>query len=636
MYSFVGTRNKVNNQQCVFSGVILVLIAVWSSEAQDLKAPWLVHTLTHSINGLDMKSGNSQTVIDSPYPLRISPVSVDYHFTQGYLYWTDIYQYGITRANLSNTTNWEDLVTNSRSKVIGIAVDWIYNHIYWIDSAYHHVKMANLDGSLEKTLIDTDIEFATAIVVHPNARWLFFTEVSNPRIIRCGLDGSDRQTIVSNKATNIRKPNGLSIDFDSNRLYWIDSIYKQIQSSNLNGTDIKLLTTAPKYMALAQGLIVFKDWIYLTTYRKIYRVDKENGSNVEDVKRDLSYPRGIKIYSQENQQKGDNVCGQHNGGCEQLCLQSPQSTTKCACADGFKLKNDSKSCLDIGSGNWLTFSSYRKIERVDVETRVIENIATGNMYSNALDIHYSKGLVYWTGYNKIMRSSVTKDSVSRVVEDVVTEDNIRPYGIAVDWIYHLLYWTDSSNRIQVSQLDGRSRRTIVKNDSYGRLRAIVVDPIRGWLFFSVTNANGRIERCRMDGTDRIIIVDEDIKQPNGMSIDNIGERLYWVDSQLNQINSTKFDGSDPKTILKNKTIMPYPYDLVVFDSYVYWTNLRYRPNIYRINQYTGHNLTLVVSNVDYSKGIQMFGAGAQVNGSNLCGDNNGMCSHICFPLPLYK
>jgi hypothetical protein len=31
-----------------------------------------------------------------------------------------------------------------------------------------------------------------------------------------------------------------------------------------------------------------------------------------------------------------------------LCLQSPQSTLKCACADGFKLKNDSKSCLDIG------------------------------------------------------------------------------------------------------------------------------------------------------------------------------------------------------------------------------------------------------------------------------------------------
>jgi hypothetical protein len=60
--------------------------------------------------------------------------------------------------------------------------------------------------------------------------------------------------------------------------------------------------------------------------------------------------------------------------------------------------------------------------------------------------------------------------------------------------------------------------------------------------------------------------------------------------------------------------MPYSFDLVVFDSYVYWTNNQYRSNIYRINQYNGQNLTLVASNVDHLKGIQMFGAGAQVNG----------------------
>jgi hypothetical protein len=60
--------------------------------------------------------------------------------------------------------------------------------------------------------------------------------------------------------------------------------------------------------------------------------------------------------------------------------------------------------------------------------------------------------------------------------------------------------------------------------------------------------------------------------------------------------------------------MPNPFDLVVFDSYVYWTNSWHRSNIYRINQYTGNNLTLVASNVHYPKGIQMFGAGAQVNG----------------------
>jgi hypothetical protein len=94
-------------------------------------------------------------------------------------------------------------------------------------------------------------------------------------------------------------------DFSSKRLYWIDSVYKQIQSSNLNGTDIKkLITTSPEYMAWAWGLIVFRDWIYWISSHKIYRVYKENGSNVAVIKSNLNNARGIKFYSPENQPTG--------------------------------------------------------------------------------------------------------------------------------------------------------------------------------------------------------------------------------------------------------------------------------------------------------------------------------------------
>ena len=95
-------------------------------------------------------------------------------------------------------------------------------------------------------------------------------------------------------------------DFSSNRLYWIDNFYNHIRSSHLNGSDIILLATSPEYMPLAQGLIVFKDWIYCTssTNNSIYRVNKKNGTNFEVVKSDLRTPLGIKIYSKENQPTG--------------------------------------------------------------------------------------------------------------------------------------------------------------------------------------------------------------------------------------------------------------------------------------------------------------------------------------------
>jgi len=70
--------------------------------------------------------------------------------------------------------------------------------------------------------------------------------------------------------------------------------------------------------------------------------------------------------------------------------------------------------------------------------------------------------------------------VSGILEDVVTEAIDHPDGLAVDWIYDLLYWTDTGyDHIQVSGLDGTDRRTIVKDDSLDEPRAIVVDPIRG-------------------------------------------------------------------------------------------------------------------------------------------------------------
>ena len=148
--------------------------------------------------------------------------------------------------------------------------------------------------------------------------------------------------------------------------------------------------------------------------------------------------------------------------------------------------------------------------------------------------------------------------MSGVVEDVVTEEITSPRGIAVDWIYDLLYWTDSRyDHIQVSRLNGTGRRTIVKYDSVDAPRAIVVDPIRGWLFFSVAYSSPRIERCRMDGTDRIVIVEESIV--NGMSIDNVGERLYWIDSQLNQIKSTKFD-----VLFCKMVCVSFPSNFVLF------------------------------------------------------------------------
>lgn len=52
-------------------------------------------------------------------------------------------------------------------------------------------------------------------------------------------------------------------------------------------------------------------------------------------------------------------------------------------------------------------------------------------------------------------------------------------GIAVDWIYGNIYWTDAGqDKIQLSDKTGKMRKTIVSS-GLSEPRAIVVNPLEG-------------------------------------------------------------------------------------------------------------------------------------------------------------
>ena len=64
-------------------------------------------------------------------------------------------------------------------------------------------------------------------------------------------------------------------------------------------------------------------------------------------------------------------------------------------------------------------------------------------------------------------------------EYVISTELSNPDGIAVDWLARNLYWTDSgTDRIEVSRLDGSSRKIIIC-DELDEPRAIIVDPVAG-------------------------------------------------------------------------------------------------------------------------------------------------------------
>lgn len=56
----------------------------------------------------------------------------------------------------------------------------------------------------------------------------------NSSILTAGMDGKNITVLVNQ---GLEWPNSLSIDYPNNRLYWIDTKQKMIESIRLDGTD---------------------------------------------------------------------------------------------------------------------------------------------------------------------------------------------------------------------------------------------------------------------------------------------------------------------------------------------------------------------------------------------------------------
>lgn len=117
----------------------------------------------------------------------------------------------------------------------------------------------------------------------------------------------------------------------------------------------------------------------------------------------------------------------------------------------------------------------------------------------------------------------------------------------------------------------------------------------------------------MDGSGRTALHTTNLLTPHALAIDYSTQTLYWADSSLNTLESSRTDGSN-RTLLNSN--LRDPYAMTFFAGRLYWTDLSHN-GIYSTLTSLPNNITSFLFLNEDPYGIQVIDEELQLEGSSI-------------------
>lgn len=553
--------------------------------------------------------------------------ALDFDVTDNRIYWTDISLKTISRAFM-NGSALEHVVEFGLDYPEGMAVDWLGKNLYWADTGTNRIEVARLDGQHRQVLVWKDLDSPRALALDPAQGFMYWTEWGGkPKIDRAAMDGTGRITLVP----SVGRANGLTIDYAERRLYWTDLDTSLIESSNMLGLDREVIADDLPHPF---GLTQYQDYIYWTDWsrRSIERANKTSGQNRTIIQGHLDYVMDILVFH-SSRQGGWNECSSSNGHCTHLCLAMPAVGYVCGCPAHYYLNVDNKTCSPPTS--FLLFSQKNAINRMVIDEQQSPDIILPiHSLKNVRAIDYDpvNKHLYWidSRQNVIRRAQEDGSQSFTVVTSALPNQNIdmQAYDLSIDIYSRYIYWTcEATNVINVMRLDGKPIGVVLDGEQ-DRPRAIVVNPERGYMYFTnLQDRSPQIERAALDGTEREVLFFSGLSKPVTLAIDNKFGKLFWADSDLRRIESSDLSGAN-RVVLEDANILQ-PVGLTIFGDHLYWID-RQQQMIERIEKTNGHSRTKIQARIAQLSDIHAVKElDPQEFAEHPCAQDNGGCSHIC-------
>lgn len=444
---------------------------------------------------------------------------------------------------------------------------------------------------------------------------------SMPKIEVAGMDGSERKDLVS---SHLVYPNGLAIDYSGGRLYFVDSGTKTMESVNFDGTARR--TIIDEGLTHPFGIDVYDQKVFWTDMKtlNVESANKNNGKDRQILIANVSELMDVRVFHRDRKTIS-NLCSVSNGDCSHMCLLNPHGY-RCACPIGVKLSKtgNGKRCND-GPNDFIIFARRTDIRQISLDNDYLVDVVLplpSMSSAMTVDVDSVTGDIYWsdTAEDVIMRSIPDGNYNYKVIDDSL--GNVE--SLVVDSIGRKIYFTDSGRlSVEVCELNGTNRAALIYTELEAP-RGIAIDYAEGFLFFSDWGTS-RIERTFMDGEKRTRIVEKDLGWPNALS--TFAERIFWTDAKLKRIESCNFSGNHRKIILQN---LEHPYGLAVTSNHIYYSDWK-TMSLHLIDR---RNLSaqIVRDNLEGLMDVKFIEREKRLM-ENVCGQNNGNCSHLCLRNP---
>lgn len=189
--------------------------------------------------------------------------------------------------------------------------------------------------------------------------------------------------------------------------------------------------------------------------------------------------------------------------------------------------------------------------------------------------------------------------------------------------------------MEASTLDGRYRRVLI-SQGLEEPRAVALNPLEGYMYWSDWGSNVHIGKAGMDGSNPRQLINSSLGWPNALTIAYDTEELFWADAREDYIAVSDLDGQNIRVVARRSDENPslnlhHVFAITVWEEHVYWSDWETK-TVERCHKYDGNKCTSLSSAlVHRPMDLRIIHPYRQPKRDNPCQYAN--CSTLCFLKP---